>query len=48
MGEQEHEQQSEETAEESEETMKDLDVPEADSEDVKGGVRKAGEKPLEY
>jgi len=48
VSEQEHEQQSEETSEEREETMKDLDVPEEASEDVKGGVRKAGEKPLEY
>ena len=37
MSEQEHEQQSDETAEEREETVKDLDVPEADAEDVKGG-----------
>jgi hypothetical protein len=47
VSDQEHEQQSEETAEESEETMKDLDVPEEESGDVMGGVRKAGEKPLE-
>ncbi|HMI99643.1 MAG TPA: hypothetical protein VK488_07420 [Gaiellaceae bacterium] len=40
MGEQEHEQQSEETSEEPEETMKDLDVPEEESEDVKGGQLK--------
>ena len=38
MSDQEHEQQSEETAEEREETMKDLDVPEDESKDVKGGV----------
>jgi hypothetical protein len=38
MSEQEHEQRDEETAEEREETMKDLDVPEEAGEDVKGGV----------
>lgn len=38
MSEQEHEQQSEKTSEEPEETMKDLDVPEDESEDVKGGA----------
>lgn len=38
MTEQEHEQRNEETSEEREETMKDLDVPEDDSKDVKGGV----------
>jgi hypothetical protein len=48
MSEHEHEQQSEETGEEREETMKDLDVPEEESGDVTGGVRKAGEKPVEY
>ena len=48
MTDQEHEQQSEETAEEREETMQDLDVPEEESGDVTGGVRKAGEKPVEY
>jgi hypothetical protein len=37
MSEQEHEQQKEETSEEREETLKDLDVPEEDGEDVKGG-----------
>ena len=40
MSEQEHEQ----TPEESDETVKDLDVPEGDAEDVKGG-RKAGGDP---
>jgi hypothetical protein len=28
--------------------VEDLDVPESESEEVKGGVRKAGEKPVEY
>ena len=37
MTDQEHEQREEETAEEREETMKDLDLPEGESEDVKGG-----------
>jgi hypothetical protein len=37
MTEQEHEQRTEETSEEPEETMKDLDVPEEESKDVKGG-----------
>jgi hypothetical protein len=41
MAEQENEQQGEQTPEEGDETMKDLDVPEGDAEDVKGG-RKAG------
>ena len=38
MSEQEHEQRDEETAEEREETLKDLDVPEEDEKDVKGGA----------
>ena len=38
MSEHEHEQQSEETSEEREETMKDLEVPEDESKDVKGGL----------
>jgi hypothetical protein len=38
MSEQEHEQRDEETPEEREETMKDLDVPEEESGDVTGGV----------
>ena len=38
MSEQEHEQHDEKTPEEQEETMKDLDVPEEDSKDVKGGI----------
>jgi hypothetical protein len=37
---QEHEQRDEETSEEREETIKDLDVPEGQSEDVKGGASK--------
>jgi hypothetical protein len=37
MSDQEHGQQSEETAEEREETIKDLDVPEGEAADVKGG-----------
>lgn len=39
MSDQEHEQQSDETSEEREETMKDLDVPEEESKDVSGGVK---------
>ena len=38
MSDQEHEQINEETSEDREETMKDLDVPEDESKDVKGGV----------
>jgi hypothetical protein len=38
MSDQEHEQHSEDTSEEREETMKDLDVPEDESKDVKGGA----------
>ncbi len=38
MTEHEHEQESE-TPEEREETVKDLDVPEGDAEDVKGGQK---------
>ena len=38
MSEQEHEQREEETPEEREETMKDLDVPEEEGKDVKGGT----------
>lgn len=38
MSDQEHEQRDEETSEEREETMKDLDVPEDEGKDVKGGV----------
>ena len=38
MSEQEHEQQPEQGSEEQEETMKDLDVPEEESKDVKGGL----------
>jgi len=37
MSEQEHEQHSEESPEEREETMKDLDVPIEEGEDVTGG-----------
>ena len=40
MTDQEHEQREEETAEEREETMKDLDVPNEQGEDVKGGTLK--------
>ena len=39
MSEYEHEPQSEESSEEREETMKDLDVPEGEGEDVKGGTK---------
>jgi len=38
MSEKEHEQQSEQGSEEQEETMKDLDVPEEEGKDVKGGA----------
>ena len=38
MSKQEHEQHSEETSEEPEETMKDLDVPDEESKDVTGGL----------
>jgi hypothetical protein len=37
MSEQEHEQQDEQTGEEREETLTDLDVPDAEGTDVKGG-----------
>jgi hypothetical protein len=40
MSDQEHEQQSEETSEEREETMKDLEVPDEEGKDVKGGYSK--------
>jgi hypothetical protein len=40
MSEQEHEQQAEETSEEPEETMKDLEVPEEESADIQGGKGK--------
>jgi hypothetical protein len=40
MTDQEHEQQTEETSEEREETMKDLDVAEEEGEDIKGGYSK--------
>lgn len=43
MSEHEHEQQSDKTSDETDETMQDLDVPEEDAEDVQGG-RKAGDK----
>ncbi|MEK6274972.1 MAG: hypothetical protein AABM30_06480 [Actinomycetota bacterium] len=39
MSDQEHEQRNEETSEEREETMKDLDVPEEESKDIKGGLK---------
>jgi hypothetical protein len=39
MSEQEHGQQPHETSDEGEETIKDLDVPEDEGEDVKGGGR---------
>lgn len=38
MSEHEHEKLSEPSSEDREETMKDLDVPEDDSKDVKGGA----------
>jgi hypothetical protein len=40
MSDQERDQQSDKTSEEREETMKDLDVPEDESKDVKGGYSK--------
>ena len=40
MSEQEHEQQPEETSDEGEETMNDLDVPEEESKDIHGGKGK--------
>jgi hypothetical protein len=40
MTEQEHEQQNEKTEEEREETLQDLDVPDEDGKDVKGGIQK--------
>ena len=40
MSDQEHEQREEETPEEREETLKDLEVPEEAGEDVKGGFSK--------
>ncbi len=44
MSEQEHEQQSEETVEEREETLKDLDVPEEEGKDIAGGQKVAPDK----
>ena len=38
MTEQEHEQRSEQTPEDTEETMKDLDLPAEEGEDVSGGT----------
>ena len=40
MTEQEQEQQPDETSDEREETIKDLDVPDVEGEDVKGGKGK--------
>jgi hypothetical protein len=40
MTEQEQEQQPDETSDEREETIKDLDVPDEEGEDVKGGKGK--------
>jgi hypothetical protein len=42
VSDQEHEQQPDKTSDETDETMKDLDVPEGEAEDVKAGMRKAG------
>jgi hypothetical protein len=47
VSEHEHEQQSDKTSDETDETMQDLDVPEEDAEDVKAGTRKAGGDPGE-
>jgi len=44
VSEQEHEQKSEETSEEREETMKDLDVPEEEGKDVTGGQKWTADK----
>lgn len=38
MTDQEHEQRNEETSEDHEETIKDLDVPDDEGKDVKGGA----------
>jgi hypothetical protein len=38
VSEQEHDQRDEETADEREETLKDLDVPKEDEKDVKAGA----------
>lgn len=40
MTDQEHEQITDDTSEDREETVKDLDVPEDDAKDVKGGAGK--------
>ena len=40
MSEHEHDQKSEETSDEPEETMKDLDVPDDEATDVAGGRQK--------
>jgi hypothetical protein len=45
VSEHEHEQQSDKTSDETDETMQDLDVPEEDAEDVKAGMRKSGGDP---
>jgi hypothetical protein len=45
VSDQEHEQQSDETPEEREETMKDLDVPEEEGKDVTGGTPQKWEAP---
>jgi hypothetical protein len=44
MSDQEHEQQSDETSEEREETIKDLDVPEEEGKDVSGGQKWSTER----
>jgi hypothetical protein len=44
MSEQDHDQQSEETAEEREETLQDLDVPEEEGKDIAGGQKWAPDK----
>jgi hypothetical protein len=47
VSEQEHEQREEESPDEREETLRDLDVPEEEGKDVAGG-RKAGKDQQEY
>jgi hypothetical protein len=44
MSDQEHEQQPEETSEEREETVKDLDVTEEEGKDVAGGQKWTSDK----
>jgi hypothetical protein len=45
VSEQEHDQRDEETADEREETLKDLDVPKEEGKDVTGGAPQKWEAP---